>query len=97
MYYGPLDNIMVGIANEVALKGMIDQGCKKVQFIATMDDKTTDMCKSLNGQIFKIKGINKYYRYSDIDKKEILYTTNIPIIPINIAIKNSVNVFTPYL
>ena len=76
MYYGPLDNIMVGIANEVALKGMIDQGCKKVQFIATIDDKTTDMCRSLNGQIFKINGINKYMRYSAIDDKEIEYTTN---------------------
>lgn len=76
MYYGPLDNIMVGIANEVALKGMIEQGCKKVQFIATMDDKTTDMCKSLNGQIFKINGINKYHRYSAIDDADIEYTTD---------------------
>lgn len=76
MYYGPLDNIMVGMANEVALKGMIDQGCKKVQFIATIDEKTTEMCKSLNGQIFKVKGINKYYRYSAIDDKDILYTTD---------------------
>lgn len=76
MYYGPLDNIMVGIANQVALKGMIDQGCKKVQFIATIDDRTTDMCRSLNNQVFKIKGINKYYRYSAIDDKEIEYTTD---------------------
>lgn len=75
MYYGPLDNIMVGIANEMALKGMIDQGCKKVQFVATIDDKTTNMCRSLDGQIFSIKGINKYYRYSDADGKDVLYTT----------------------
>lgn len=66
---------MVAIANQVALKGMEDQGCKKVQFIATMDDKTTDMCKSLNGQIFSIKGLNKYYRYSAIDDRDVLYTT----------------------
>ena len=74
-YYGPLDDIMVYIANQMALRGMEDQGCKKVQFIATMDEKTTEMCSSLNGQIFSIKGWNKYYRYSDIDKKDILYTT----------------------
>ena len=74
-YYGPLDDVMTFIANQMALKGMIDQGCKKVQFIATVDEKTTEMCESLNGQIFSVNGINKYYRYSDIDKKEVLYTT----------------------
>ena len=76
MYYGSLDDILTSIANQMALRGMIDQGCKKVQFIATIDEKTTDMCRSLNGQIFKIKGINKYYRYSAIDDKDILYTTD---------------------
>ena len=35
-----------------------------VQFIAVMDSKTTDMCSSLNGQIFDINGINKFKRYS---------------------------------
>lgn len=74
-YYGPLDDIMVFIANQMALKGMIDQGCKKVQFIATIDDKTTKMCESLNGQIFSINGWNKYKRYSAVDDKEIEYTT----------------------
>lgn len=75
VYYGPFDNIVVMIANQIALKGMIDQGCKKVQFIATIDDKTTEMCQSLNGQIFSINGTNKYYRYSAIDDKDVLYTT----------------------
>ena len=74
-YYGALDDIMVYIANQMALKGMIDQGCKKVQFIATLDDKTTKMCESLNKQVFNINGWNKYYRYSAIDDKEVLYTT----------------------
>ena len=74
-YYGALDDIMVYIANQMALKGMIDQGCKKVQFIATLDDKTTEMCESLNRQVFNINGWNKYYRYSAIDDKEVLYTT----------------------
>lgn len=74
-YYGPLDDIMTYLANQFALRGMIEQGCKKVQFIATVDDKTTKMCNSLNGQIFNIYGINKYYRYSAIDDKDILYTT----------------------
>ena len=74
-YYGPLDDIMTYIANKMALKGMEDQGCKKVVFIATMDDKTTEMCSSLNEQEFWINKTNKYYRYSAIDDKEIEYTT----------------------
>lgn len=75
IYYGAVDDLLVAIANQMALKGMIDQGCKKVQFIATVDEKTTEMCMSLNSQVFSINGINKYYRYSAIDDKEVLYTT----------------------
>ena len=75
IYYGAVDDLLVAIANQMALKGMIDQGCKKVQFIATIDEKTTKMCESLNSQVFSINGINKYYRYSAIDDKEVLYTT----------------------
>ena len=101
IYYGPLDDVMVAIANQVALRGMIDQGCKKVQFVATIDDKTTEMCKSLNEQIFSIKGWNKYYRYSAIDDKDVLYTTkglklgeNLP--PIDNSIHHCRSTIYPY-
>ena len=101
IYYGPLDDVMVAIANQTALRGIEDQGCKKVIFVATMDDKTTEMCKSLNRQIFSIKGWNKYYRYSAIDDKSVLYTTkglklgeNLP--PIDNSIHHCRSTIYPY-
>lgn len=74
-YYGPLDSIVCYIANQSALAGIKRQGCERVQFIATIDEKTTDMCHSLNGQIFSIDDWNTYDRYSAIDKKNIIYRT----------------------
>ena len=74
-YYGPLDSVVCYIANQSALAGMKKQGCEKVQFVATVDEKTTDMCSSLNGQVFNIYEWNTYDRYSAIDKKNIIYRT----------------------
>jgi SPP1 gp7 family putative phage head morphogenesis protein len=74
-FYGSLDNQIAFLVNQIALKGMKDQGCKSVLFIAVMDDHTTDMCKSLDGQIFSIKDWNKYSRYSKEDDKNVIYTT----------------------
>lgn len=75
IYYGQIDNQAVYLANISALEGMKKQGCKKVRFIATLDDKTTEMCKTLDNQIFKIDGWNTYDRYSAEDKKNIIYRT----------------------
>ena len=75
VYYGSLDNQVVYLANQYALAGMKKQGCKKVRFIAVMDDKTTDMCESLDNQVFSISGWNTYSRYSAEDKKNIIYKT----------------------
>lgn len=74
-FSGSLDNQVAFLVNQIALKAMKDQGCKKVQFIAVIDDHTTKMCETLNGQIFDIYGINKYSRYSAIDEKNVVYTT----------------------
>ena len=74
-YSGALDNIISFVTNQVALKGMKDQGVEEVQFIAVLDEKTTDMCASLDGQIFKINGWNTYSRYSKEDDSNIIYTT----------------------
>ena len=74
-FSGSLDNQVAFLVNQVALKGMKNQGCKKVQFIAVEDEKTTKMCSGLDGQIFEIDGINRYYRYSAEDGKDVLYTT----------------------
>ena len=74
-FSGSLDNQVAFLVNQIALKAMIDQGCKRVQFIAVRDDHTTKMCETLDGQIFEINGINKYSRYSAEDGKNVVYTT----------------------
>ena len=74
-FSGSLDNQIAFLVNQIALQAMKDQGCKRVQFIAVIDDHTTKMCESLDGQIFEIDGINKYTRYSAEDGKNVVYTT----------------------
>lgn len=37
---------------------------KNILFIAEMDDRTTPMCRSLNGQRFRLEGKNVFKRYS---------------------------------
>lgn len=74
-FSGMLDNEVSFLVNQVALQGMIAQGCKKVQFIAVMDNDTTEMCESLDGQIFNIFGWNTYSRYSKEDDRNVIYKT----------------------
>ena len=38
---------------------------QEVKFVAEMDDRTTKMCRSLDGQIFHTKEWNVFYRYSE--------------------------------
>ena len=75
VFSGALDNQLATIVNKLTLKAMKDAGVKRVQFIAEIDDKTTKMCKSLNLKVFYIDKLNKYIRYSDVDKKNIVYET----------------------
>lgn len=72
-FSGALDNYVSWFTNQVALEGMKKQGVKEVIFIAIEDDVTTDMCKSLNGQVFKIYEWNTFSRYSKEDDKNIIY------------------------
>lgn len=74
-YFGSLDNYLAYLVNQIVLQAIKDQGCKKVQFIAVLDETTTDMCASLNHQIFDIEGINIYKRYSLEDKAIVVYKT----------------------
>jgi len=75
VYSGSLDNQISYMVNQTALKAIKEQGCKKVQFIAVLDEHTTKMCETLDGQIFDIEGTNTYSRYSAEDKKNVIYTT----------------------
>lgn len=74
-FSGSLDNEVVFIVNQTKIKAYEDMEIKKVKFISVDDIKTTEMCHTLNGQIFKINDWNKYDRYSAFDKRIIRYTT----------------------
>lgn len=47
----------------------------KVRFIAEMDKRTTDMCDTLNNQIFNVNDWNTYQRYSADDDRIVTYKT----------------------
>ena len=72
---GALDNQVVEIANKSLLKAGEDVGQKKLRarFIAEIDDRTTKMCDGMNGMLFYVNDWNRFYRYSDDDKRDVLY------------------------
>jgi len=75
-YLTALDNEIASLSSYVSLWGMEKQGIKQVQFIAVMDEKTTNICQSMDRQIFKINDWNVYYRYeNNNDEKTSKYTT----------------------
>lgn len=71
---GALDNEMIYIANTVKIETYLKYGIEKVKFIAIHDKSTTPMCVSLDGQEFYTSDWNKFYRYSAVDNKNVLYT-----------------------
>lgn len=75
-YLTALDNEVASLSSYVSLWGMEKQGVKKVQFIAVMDERTTNICQSMDRQIFKINDWNTYYRYANNnDEKLTMYKT----------------------
>lgn len=73
---GALDSQVVEIANKSLLKAGEDVGQKKLRarFIAEIDDRTTKMCDGMNGMLLYVNDWNRFYRYSDDDKRDVLYT-----------------------
>ena len=62
---GQIDNISIGIENLAKIRGILEiDPDAKYKFVAVQDERTTKMCKSLDGQIFSINGENKFKRYS---------------------------------
>ena len=43
------------IAGEATLQGYKDRGTEKYKFDATLDDRTSDICQSLDGEVFDVK------------------------------------------
>lgn len=75
-YLTALDNEVASLSSYVALWGMEKQGIKKVQYVAVMDERTTHICESMNGQIFNINDWNTYYRLqNNNDEKLTKYVT----------------------
>lgn len=61
-YSGAVEEMSRQVGNKAYFEPFPDQ---KVKFVAVIDDKTTRMCRSLNGQIFNTKSRNRFSRYSD--------------------------------
>lgn len=73
-YSGVLSDTCRVLGNQVYIEPFKEEKQLQVRFIAEIDDRTTKMCKSMDNMLFFVNDINKFYRYSDYDKKEVLYT-----------------------
>ena len=64
---GVIDMLLIGINNRAKVNGIIEAGIPspQVRFVAVIDNRTTKMCNSLDGQVFNVKGQNTFTRYSD--------------------------------
>lgn len=51
------------IMGEATLQGYKDRGTEKYKFEATLDDRTSDICQSLNGQVFKLREAQEGVNY----------------------------------
>lgn len=69
---GFMDNQLIGLNNKAKVEGIkeIDNN-GKVKFIAVTDGNETDMCHSLDGQIFYINKENVFNRYYGETQKEL--------------------------
>lgn len=72
-YSGMLDEEVAYLTNVILLESYKRAGIEKVKFVAVYDEKTTDMCKSLDNQIFAINDWNTFDRYSGADDKNVIY------------------------
>ena len=61
---GSMDNMLIYLANETKVETYIFNDVKKCKFIAIHDKKTTEMCESLDGQVFNVHDWNKFRRYN---------------------------------
>lgn len=83
---GVIDMLLIGINNMAKVEGIaVATGDDaKVKFVAIRDEKTTKMCKSLDGQLFNIHGKNTFTRWSDSDKAMRRYTCDGLVLGLNL-------------
>lgn len=72
-FSGALDTEVSFMVNSMVLRALDDMGYKQVRFVAVIDENTSKMCKSLDLQIFKINGKNRFSRYSQTEDAFIEY------------------------
>lgn len=72
---GGIVDIAENLTNKAYLQAGIDTNTDKCRFVSEVDNRTTEMCNTLNNQQFYLNKMNIYQRYSDIDKRIITYQT----------------------
>lgn len=70
---GAMDNELIYLANSAKIKAYEDNNIEKCRFIAIHDSKTTEMCRSLDGQVFNVHDWNEFYRYSETNQTKRKY------------------------
>ena len=71
---GSLDTQISYIVNNIILNTYINNEIVKVKFVAVIDEKTSDICEGMNGQIFYLNQKNTFYKWSYADKKDVKYS-----------------------
>ena len=72
-FSGVLSDTSRLLGNKVYTEPFKEEKGLQVRFIAEIDKRTTKMCEGLNNQLFYVNDWNRFYRYSDIDKRDVLY------------------------
>lgn len=72
---GAISNITDNLVNDAYLQVAKDNDIQKVRFVAEMDERTTRMCRNMNGMIFNVQAENKFKRYFGYDAKHLYYKT----------------------
>ena len=71
---GDVDLTLIGINNKAKLEGIYSFDDKaEVRFVSIEDEKTTKMCRSLDGQRFKVHDWNEFERYSETNGRVTKY------------------------
>lgn len=73
---GSLDTQISYIVNNMVLQAYIDAEIDKVRYVAVIDEKTTPICRGLDGQLFYINEKNTFYKWSEQDEKDVRYVVD---------------------
>ncbi len=74
-YSGAIENMTESYCNLAYLQSGKDNDVRQCRFIAVIDKRTTEMCESLDNQLFYLDKMNTYQRYSDVDGRMVTYHT----------------------